>query len=87
VRFGYSPARLRDLAQSAGLEVTDEGFISGIVSQQLTNLMRRLAARLGGAPAWALLLALRPLAVLDGPLTRLLGYPHLSVALQAVKPG
>ncbi len=86
VRFGYSPARLREIAQRAGLEVREEGVISGVVSQQLTNLMRRLAARLGAAPAWALVLPLRPLAILDGPLSRLLGYPRLSVALKAVKP-
>ncbi len=62
-----------------------EGIISGVVSQQLTNLMRRLSARVGAGPAWALMLPLRPLAILDAPLSRMLSYPHLSVALQAVK--
>jgi SAM-dependent methyltransferase len=86
VRYGYSSARLRQLAEGAGLQVADEGFISGVVSQKLTDLMRRLGTLLGRPAAWAILLPLRPLVVLDAPLTRILGYPHLSVALCAVKP-
>jgi SAM-dependent methyltransferase len=85
VRFGYSQQRLREIAQAAGLEVESEAFISGVVSQKLTNLMRRLTARLGRVPAWALMLPLRPLVLLDRPLSRLLRYPHLSVALSGVK--
>ena len=85
VRYGYSPLRLRQLATDAGLEVEDESFLSGVVSQKLTNLMRRLSARLGLLPAWSLLLPLRLLAPLDAPLSKALRYPHLSVALCAVK--
>jgi SAM-dependent methyltransferase len=87
VRFGYSQARLREIAESAGLTVEDEGFISGIVSQKLTDLMRRLSERIGRPAAWLLLLPLRPLVVLDAPLSRLTGYPQLSVALSGVKCG
>jgi SAM-dependent methyltransferase len=85
VRYGYSRQRLRELAAGAGLHVESEGFISGVVSQKLTDLMRRLSATIGLFPAWALLLPLRLLVVLDGPLSRVLRYPHLSVALCAVK--
>lgn len=86
VRYGYSQERLREIAQGAGLRVTDEGFISGVVSQRLTDLMRRLSERMGRPAAWAIILPLRALVMLDEPLTRLLRYPHLSVALSAVKP-
>jgi SAM-dependent methyltransferase len=85
VRFGYSRERLRGIVASAGLEVASEGFISGVVSQKLTDLMRRLSARLGLMPAWLIVLPLRPLVVLDAPLSAVLRYPHLSVALSAVK--
>jgi SAM-dependent methyltransferase len=85
VRFGYSQEQLRAIAQDAGLQVVSEGFISGVVSQALTNLMRRLVKRFGVAVAWAVLLPLRALVVFDTPLTKLLGYPHLSVALHGVK--
>jgi SAM-dependent methyltransferase len=85
VRFGYSRERLHKIAEDAGLEVTDEGFVSGVVSQKLTDLMRRLSARIGRPAAWLLLLGLRPLVILDAPLSRISRYPYLSVALSAVK--
>jgi 2-polyprenyl-3-methyl-5-hydroxy-6-metoxy-1,4-benzoquinol methylase len=85
VRYGYSQASLRRIAQDAGLEVLSEGFISGVVSQKLTNLMRRLTGRIGPAPAWLILLPLRPLVVLDARLSKILRYPYLSVALCGVK--
>ncbi len=87
VRFGYSQQRLREIAEGAGLEVRDEGYISGLISQQLTNLMRRLSRRLGVPLAWALVLPLRAFVVIDAPVTALFHYPRLSVALQGVKPG
>jgi 2-polyprenyl-3-methyl-5-hydroxy-6-metoxy-1,4-benzoquinol methylase len=85
VRYGYSQQRLRELAANADMDVQSESFISGVVSQKLTDLMRRLSAKIGLFPAWALLLPLRSLVVLDSPLSRVLRYPHLSVALCAVK--
>jgi SAM-dependent methyltransferase len=85
VRYGYSRERLREIVVNAGMDVTSEDFISGVVSQKLTDLMRRLSAKVGLFPAWALLLPLRLLVVLDTPLSRILRYPHLSVALCAVK--
>ena len=48
--------------------------------------MRRLSERVGLLPAWAIVLPLRVLRVIDGPLSRMLGYPYLSVAVSAVKP-
>lgn len=86
VRYGYSQERLREVALAAGLQPESEGFVSGLVSQKLTDLMRRLTERIGLLPAWAVMLPLRLLVVLDAPLTRLTGYPHLSVALSASKP-
>jgi SAM-dependent methyltransferase len=85
VRYGYSRADLSRIAQAAGLEVTGEDFVSGVVSQKLTDLMRRASARLGRIGGWLVVLPLRPLVVLDAPLTRIARYPHLSVALSAVK--
>jgi 2-polyprenyl-6-hydroxyphenyl methylase / 3-demethylubiquinone-9 3-methyltransferase len=92
VRYGYTPQRLRELAEGAGLRVAGEDGVngvdgvSGVVSQKLTNLMRRLTAKIGLAPAWAIVLPLRALVLIDAPLTRILRYPHLSLAICAVKP-
>jgi SAM-dependent methyltransferase len=85
VRFGYSRERLREVVVKAGLRPGEAEFISGVVSQRLTNLMRRLTARFGLRVAWPLMLPLRALVVLDRPLSRLLGYPYLSVAVCAVR--
>jgi SAM-dependent methyltransferase len=85
VRYGYSREQLRQIVERAGLEVNSESFISGLVSQKVTNLMRRLTQRLGRGVAWGIVLPLRALVFLDRPLTRLLHYPPLSVALVAEK--
>jgi 2-polyprenyl-3-methyl-5-hydroxy-6-metoxy-1,4-benzoquinol methylase len=85
VRYGYSQERLRQIASAADLDVAGEAFISGVISQKLTDLMRRLSARLGLLPAWLIVLPLRVLVVFDTPLSRFLSYPRLSVAVYAVK--
>jgi SAM-dependent methyltransferase len=85
VRYGYSQERLRQLVTNAGLDVHSESFISGVISQKLTDLMRRLSAKAGLLPAWTIVLPLRALVLLDRPLSRALRYPDLSVALCAVK--
>lgn len=86
VRYGYSQQRLRQIVEDAGMEVVDESFVSGVISQKLTNLMRRVGVLLGRPVAWLVVLPLRPLAILDAPLSRMLRYPYLCVALRAVKP-
>ena len=69
VRYGYTPERLAELARRAGLEVADEGFISGVVAQKLTDLMRRLTDRIGLTAAWLAGAAAAPLVVFDRPLS------------------
>jgi SAM-dependent methyltransferase len=86
VRYGYSREQLRELARDADLEVVEEGFVTGVVSQKVTDLMRRLTVRFGLAPGWLAVLPLRALVLLDAPLTRFLRYPYLSVTLVGVKP-
>lgn len=86
VRYGYSQERLREIAEAAGLEVTGEYFVSGLISQKVSSLMRWLAERLGIHLAWLIVLPLRALVVIDEPLTRILHYPHMCVALIGVKP-
>jgi SAM-dependent methyltransferase len=85
VRFGYSQAQVARLADAAGLEVVEQSFVTGIVSQKLTSLMRWLTGRLGLLPAWIIVLPLRVLVVFDRPLTQVLRYPYMCVALRGVK--
>jgi SAM-dependent methyltransferase len=86
VRYGYSREQLRELLDQAGLQLRSEELVSGVVSQQVTNLMRRLTVRIGRPLAWVLVLPLRTLVVLDRPLTKLLRVPGLSIAVRANKP-
>jgi hypothetical protein len=77
---GYSHDEMARLFAAAGLRVVDQGYVSGFVSQRLTNLMRRLQ-RVGFMVGWALVAPLRVLQVLDGPVTRVLRWPPLCIAV------
>lgn len=85
VRWGYSPAELRDLCEGAGLNVTEEAKLSGFISQKIASLMFRIA-RINLILAWAVVLPLRLLQPLDRAVTSALDYPYLSVAVIAQRP-
>jgi SAM-dependent methyltransferase len=85
VRYGYSQEQLARVIEAAGLEVMHETFVTGVISQKLIDLMRRLTERIGLLPAWLVVLPARPFIVFDRLLTRALGYPYLCVALRGVK--
>lgn len=86
VRWGYTAAQLATLFAGAGLELVSESHLSGIVSQQITNLSRRLTAAVGPHIAWGLTAPLRLLRWFDRPLTRLFNYPYLAIGVVGVKP-
>jgi SAM-dependent methyltransferase len=83
VRWGYSEARLRELCDGAALTPISFGFVSGIVSQRLTNLQRRLRPLGSHQFGWAAVFPLRLLQLMDRPLTRATRFPHLSISLVA----
>jgi hypothetical protein len=85
VRWGYTHDQLRRLLSDNGFTVIQEDFISGYVSQRLTNLFRRMSAVLPYPLVWLLTLPLRTIRCLDRPMTRLLRYPYLSVAVVATR--
>lgn len=85
VRFGYSQERIAQLAEEAGLRVESEVFISGVISQKLTSALWSLTSRFDLLTGWLIVLPLRPLVILDELLTRVLRYPHLCVAIRAVR--
>jgi 2-polyprenyl-3-methyl-5-hydroxy-6-metoxy-1,4-benzoquinol methylase len=84
VRAGYDHSELRRLLESSGLGVIEENFLSGLVSQQLTNLMR-LCNRVHPRVGWTVTFPLRVLQILDRSLTDLVRYPYLNVAVIAEK--
>lgn len=88
VRYGYSQEQLDGVIAAAGLEPRDQAFVTGVISQKLIDLLRRLTERVGLLPAWIIVLPARPLVAIDRAVTRMLRYPYLCVALRGVKlPG
>jgi len=84
VRLGYTHDEMRRLLGACGLDVVIEEFISGVVSQNLTNLTR-VFSRLHPRVAWAAVFPLRSFQALDAPVTRVLRYPYLSIGIVARK--
>jgi 2-polyprenyl-3-methyl-5-hydroxy-6-metoxy-1,4-benzoquinol methylase len=84
VRVGYTHEEMRRLLEEAGFRVASQAFLSGVISQKTFNLMYRLD-RIYPHLGWAVTLPLRLLRPLDPALTRLLRYPHLSIAVVAVR--
>lgn len=83
VRRGYGKRELEDLCAQAGLRVDRIEYCSGVLSQRITTLDRRVA-RIHPLAGWAATLPLRPLPLLfDRWATRLTGYPGYSIALVA----
>ena len=80
VRWGYTHTEMEILFAECGLQVIGAEYLSGLVSQQLTNVTRRVSKihpRLG----WAIVLPFRIFQLMDAPLTRWLGYPFLSIGV------
>ena len=86
LRWGYTTSQLATFFGAAGLQLVSESYLSGIISQWITNLTRRLTGPLGPRVAWVVTAPLRLLSWLDRPLTRLLNYPYLAVGVVGVKP-
>ena len=87
VRFGYTAEELGSLLAGNGLEVVSTERITGVIPQQIDNLMR-IVRRLtphDRTLGWLVTFPFRILQPLDRPLTALSGWPHLSLALVALK--
>ena len=79
-------AMLEELCEHSGLKVERISYCSGYASQKVAAVMRRLSA-INVLLAWSLTLPLRALPpLLDPIITVLLGWPYLSICLEAYKP-
>ena len=84
VRLGYTHEEMDALLAEAGFAPESHWYLSGVVSQTVFNLMYRLN-RVYPHLGWLVSLPLRLLRPLDGPLTRLIRYPHLTIGVVAVR--
>jgi len=86
VRRGYTKAMLEELCSSAGLVAGEVSFCSGVLSQKLTWMLRRLSA-IHPMVAWTLVLPLRVAPpLLDWLVTPLLRWPAFSICVEATAP-
>jgi SAM-dependent methyltransferase len=85
VRWGYTFEEIRKLFDEAGIDVVTEEYISGFISQKITNLIRKMSMIMPHPIVWGISLPLRILGFLDIPLTNIISYPYLSVGVVGVK--
>ena len=84
VRWGYTHDEMETLFNRAQLSIIHKDFVSGVFSQQITNLLRLLGS-VNKRFAWTITLPLRLLRPIDRVVTRLIKYPALSIAVIGVK--
>lgn len=86
VRRGYSETMLDELCRSAGLQLDSITFCTGLLSQMISWVQRRLT-RVHPLLGWGSALPLRGLPPLfDEAVTTMTGWPYLSICLEARKP-
>jgi 2-polyprenyl-3-methyl-5-hydroxy-6-metoxy-1,4-benzoquinol methylase len=85
VRWGYSPEEMAAILREAGLEVVDQGQLSGVIAQTVTRLMLRLND-VHPLLGWVVTFPARLLRPLDRAITDVTRYPYLSIAVLAAKP-
>lgn len=84
-RRGFTHEELARRFKDAGIHLTEQEYLSGLVTQSLTNATRAMS-RANATFAWSLVLPLRLLQIMDSPVTRFARYPHLQLAVVGVKP-
>ncbi len=86
VRFGYEQEELIKLVEMPGLKVKQVDYISGYFSQMFYNLWCKMDEVIPHKFTWGLTFPLRAFQFLDRPISRMLNYPLLSIAIVAEKP-
>ena len=84
MRWGYTHEEIKTLFNRCGLDVELEDYVSGFISQQLTNVAR-LLGKVNKKMAWVLTTPFKVLQLLDPLLTRLIRYPYFGIAIVGVK--
>ncbi len=85
VRWGYTHEEMENIFNKAGLVMKKKEYVSGIISQLLIALYRRLVINVNHKVAWLVILPLRLLVVFDPFITKLFNLSHLSIAVVGIK--
>jgi 2-polyprenyl-3-methyl-5-hydroxy-6-metoxy-1,4-benzoquinol methylase len=84
VRWGYTHEEMRAILAEVGLATVAEEYCSGLISQTIGNLERRIS-ELTPMLGWTATFPLRAFQLGDGTATDVLGAPYLSIAVVAEK--
>jgi len=84
VRWGYSHQELEEIFENAGIEITKKEYVSGFISQKLTNIYRKIS-NINKRLSWILIFPFRVLVIFDKYVTKLLKYPYFLVCVVGVK--
>ncbi len=84
VRWGYTHEKMRAILADAGLATVAEEYCSGLVSQKIGNLERRIS-ELMPMLGWAATFPLRAVQLVDSAATDTFGAPYFSIAVVAEK--
>lgn len=87
VRWGYTHAEIKKIFNEYQLDIQEEGYISGFISQQITNIMFLLYDIIGKNASWLVTFPLRVFQILDLRITRFIKYPYFCIGVVAVKRG
>jgi len=85
VRWGYTHEEMEKIFNKAGLKMDKKEYASGIISQLLIALYRRLVINVNHKIAWLTIFPLRLLVILDPLITNLFNLSHLSIAVVGLK--
>ncbi|MBN1353480.1 MAG: class I SAM-dependent methyltransferase [Candidatus Omnitrophica bacterium] len=84
VRWGYTHEEIKILLAKHDIHIETVEYISGFISQQLTNAAR-LLGKINKKFAWAVTSPFKILQIFDPPITSLIGYPYSGIAVTGIK--
>jgi 2-polyprenyl-3-methyl-5-hydroxy-6-metoxy-1,4-benzoquinol methylase len=85
VRKGYTHQEIKGLFMKYGINVVEEEYISGFISQKIKHLSLLLEPYLNHNIIWLITYPLRALLIFDRPLTNMVKYPYLSIGVVGLK--
>jgi 2-polyprenyl-3-methyl-5-hydroxy-6-metoxy-1,4-benzoquinol methylase len=85
VRKGYTHKEIKELFMKYGLEVIEEEYISGFISQKIKHVSLLMQPYLNHNLIWIITYPLRAFLFIDRALTNMIKYPYLSIGVVAVK--
>ena len=85
MRWGYTHKEMDVIFRKAGLAMEKQEYASGLISQLLIAVYRRLVIHVNHKIAWLVIFPLRVLVVFDPLIFRVFKSPHLSIAVVGIK--